>query len=72
MPGALRDTAGQLDAELFTVGPESRQALKNVTVLLLEQTTGRSRSLIRTVSAHLLLTACNLHGAAPGEAPSLY
>lgn len=69
MPEALIYAAEKLNAELFTGDLESRQALENATVLLLEQKTGRDTSLNRPVSAHLLLTACNPHGAGPGETP---
>lgn len=69
MPEALIYAAEKLNAELFTGVLESRQALENATVLLLEQKTGRDTSLNRAVSAHLLLTACNPHGVGPGETP---
>lgn len=72
MPEALLYAAEKLDAELFTGVLESRRALENATKLLLEQKTGRDRSLNRVVSAYLLLTACNPHGGGPGETAPIY
>lgn len=57
--------AEKLDAELFTGGPENRQALEDAAVLL-EQKSGRDMSLNKAVSAHRLLTACNPHGEEGG------
>lgn len=72
MSEALIYAAEELDAELSTSVPESRQALENATVLLLEQKTGRDSRLNRAFSSHLLLTACNPHGESPEETPPFY
>lgn len=61
MPEALVYAAEKLDTELFAGVLESRQALENAAMLLLEQKTGRAMSLNRAVSAHPWLTACNIH-----------
>lgn len=67
MPEALIYVAEKLDTKLFTGVLESRQALGNATMLLLEQKTGKDESLNRAVSAHLLLTVCNPHRGVLGK-----
>lgn len=64
--------AEKLDVELFTSAPESKQALNNATVLLLEHKMQRGMSLNRTVPAHLLLTPCNPHREGPGDTPPFF
>lgn len=67
MPEALVYAAEKLDTMLFAGVLESRQALENAAVLLLEQKIERAMSLNRVVSAHLWLTACNMHKESLGK-----